>query len=258
MAKAFASASSQYMRDTTWTAATGFPCTIAGWFYMATAGAGMRMFSLKVDSAGNENTFNLNNNGTTDVRAQFRNSANTAFAAVSTSGPSTTTWHHIAGVFAAANDIRVFLDGGSKGTDTSGSGSLGAALDVAALACFYKTAPSNFWNGNLAEFAVWGAALTDAQVAVLATAISPMAVEPLSLAAYWPLMGLIVTEPSVFNAKAPMVPSGGPTAADHPRITYNISPMLSKAPTAAASPLSVNIAYDNESIWNSGVRVYGP
>ena len=45
----------------------------------------------------------------------------------------------------------------------------------------------NYCDGSLAEAAIWNAALSDAEVAALATGVSPLLVRPGSLVFYAPL-----------------------------------------------------------------------
>lgn len=97
--------------------------------------------------------------------------------AYTSSGYSASTWQHILAVFNSSTDRRIYLDGGSKGTDATNQSS-GAGLDtwmVGARNAY--TAPTGFFPGKLAYFTVWNKVLTDANAATLAGGVNPILVE---------------------------------------------------------------------------------
>jgi hypothetical protein len=96
------------------------------------------------------------------------------------------TWNHACGVFAAANDRRVFLNGGGKGTDSTSRTTSG--YDRTCIGALMRASSGNYMSGYIAEAAIWNAALTDEEVAVLAEFVSPLSVRPQNLIAYWPLV----------------------------------------------------------------------
>ena len=87
--------------------------------------------------------------------------------AETSSGATVNTWHHLCGVWAATNDRRVYIDGGSKGTDAS-TQNVNNATDLY-IGAFYNGAILGVtFSGRVAEVAAWSATLTDAEVASLA------------------------------------------------------------------------------------------
>ena len=55
-------------------------------------------------------------------------------------------------------------------------------------------AGSYFWNGRIAEAAIWNDALTPNEQRALSRGVSPRVVRPLKLRGYWPLWGASLTE----------------------------------------------------------------
>jgi hypothetical protein len=256
MARAFVAASSQYL-NYAGAIANSPPLSIAGWVY-------------PTDNA-NENTFfciGNNGNGVPFIICAvsgsvggdpFRflvrdDSSNLQFATTST-GYSLNTWHHFTGVWASATSTAVYIDGGSKGTDTDPSlGTL--TLNRTVIGARQTNGLSQYFDGNIGEVTLWNAALTDDDAAELATGVRPTRVKPQSLVPYWPLMGLLSPEPDILANKYNMTLNAAPTFADHPNIAYGFNPQYPRP--VAADPLTINFAYDNETNWADGVRIYNP
>lgn len=101
-----------------------------------------------------------------------------------TSGYSTGTWTHFAGVWASDASRTSFIAGGSKGTNTESQTAVAATFMVGA----YKYgATAGHFDGKLAHIAVWSVALSDENIALLASGISPLSVDSAHLVSYWPL-----------------------------------------------------------------------
>ena len=151
------------------------------------------------------------------------------FFVLTTTSWTVNAWHHACVVSAAANAHAVFLDGGGKAT--SAVNVVAAGIDDLLLGLNERR---NEWlAGRLAESAVWNAALTDAEVAILAAGYSPLFVRPQSLVAYWPLFGRLSPEIDPVGG-FDMTLVNGPTQAPHPRIIYPTRQVLSFPPSAVA------------------------
>jgi hypothetical protein len=229
MSRAFARASSQYLEiDQAVVSAT--PLTMACWAY--SVDAGNRQFLMWIgdkDDAQRWYSISMDGNQAGDpVRLQRRNGSDVNVD--STSGYSTSTWHHVAGVFTADNDVAILLDGGSKGTDATSVAP--NSWDRTSIARAGDSSPGAYLDGRVAEAAVWDAALTDAEVAILAKGISPLFVRPQSLAAYWPLIR--DSDDDIVGGYS-MTPQNTPTVTVHPITFYPAPRMAVTAPTAAAA-----------------------
>ena len=114
---------------------------------------------------------------------------------VSTTGTSTGTLTHAAAVFASDTSRSAYINGGSKATDTT-SAAIPSGLDTTGIATFlYSSGPFELLDGTIGEAAIWTAELSDAEVAALARGVSPLNIQPGSLWAYWPLLGVDSPEP---------------------------------------------------------------
>jgi hypothetical protein len=133
-------------------------------------------------------------------------------AAATSSGFSSGTWQHACAVFAAANDRRVYLNGGSKGTNATSVTPSG--INRLTIGSHGLSTDGNFTAGKIAEVAIWdGVALTDADVATLATGITPSEVQAEHLIFYAPMIRDLIDTWGGFALTATAV-----TVADHPRI----------------------------------------
>jgi hypothetical protein len=143
-------------------------------------------------------------------------------SAASTQG----VWQHLCGVLTSASDRTVYLNGGNSGNDTTSvtPTSLnrvrigGAGVDVGG---------DTFFDGKVAEAAIWNVALTSAEVAMLALGFSPALIRPTALRFYAPLI-----REGAINLHGAAMTVSGPTVSEHPRIMYSAS---SRITTAAAS-----------------------
>lgn len=136
-----------------------------------------------------------------------------------TAGVSVNVWHHHAIVEAAANDHRVYLDGGFKNTSSSNSSPTGA--DRMAIGQIRDSSPSSAFSGDIAHMAIWDVALSDSEIATLSFGVSPLRVHRDSLVAYWPVGGQS-PERDIIVGGFDMVVNGTPTQSEEPPIPYSI------------------------------------
>ena len=109
-------------------------------------------------------------------------------SAETSTGYSADTWHLATGVWVSSTDRRAYIDGGSKGTNTT-SRVLSNASDRVSIGRAGDSTPGNYMSGRIAEAAIWDVALTDTEIARLLR--QPFRyVRPANLVAYWPLWGL--------------------------------------------------------------------
>ncbi len=173
------------------------------------------------------------------VAGDFVRAAKKGTAAVTAAYTSTAyvanAWQHVCGIFAAANDTRVFLNGGGKGT-SAGTDTPATPTNTEIGRIYYQGADKvpfgdSYLDGFIAGVAIWNATLTDEQVTVLALGVSPLCVEPANLVAYWPLIGKFATEIDICNSYGMAVT--GAVVTPHPRILYPKRPLLTPYVAAA-------------------------
>ena len=184
MSVVLASASSQYVYEviTGWAVK---PVTLSAWIYTN-------------DAANNQGIVGLTDNNDEFLLLQARMAIagdplgaleyDTAWK-VATSGTSisTATWHHVMGVFKSSTSRIVYLDGVDKVENTD-------LQDVHVedltriLIGTHKQAGGAYFEGNIAEVAIWQAELTDANAVSLAAGANPSFINPDNLSKYWRLL----------------------------------------------------------------------
>lgn len=140
----------------------------------------------------------------------------------SSTAVSTGAWTHIL-VRRASGTSQMYINGSAAGSSSaSAPNAPGSAFTLGG-----QSGISRYFDGRLAEFALWTVALDTAQIAALGTArISPLLAAPIgTLAGYWPLLGQASPEPDL-RARLELTLTGTAAAA-HPRIytpAYTFTP----------------------------------
>ena len=149
-------------------------------------------------------------NGTTLGIAYASQNGGSQTAVSATTNYALNSWHHAAYTSTSALGT-IYLDGGGKNTvvPVGGAGSFpGTTTPVTGGA-----AQLRFFDGRIAEFAMWTAVLTDAEILALAKGIPPSQIRRNSLVLYWPLWGVSSPEPDLGGNRNGTVT--GATLADH-------------------------------------------
>lgn len=167
------------------------PFTVAGWGRTSITNQFQTMFGVFTPAGiASRNSFRLMTDTSAHLIASTGDGSSNSDATTSTTFAAN-TWFHACGVWAAANDRRVFLNGGGKGTQTTSrtpSGLSRASIGAGDSSSVIDTwAPSG--TGMIAEVAKWSIALTDAEVALIAAGMSPLKMHPEALTDYWPIYG---------------------------------------------------------------------
>ena len=196
---------------------SGPPLTIACWFNMPNAtndnilggvfnsGTGGNWLALEArgDVAGDP------------IRARAFDDAASS-EAVTATGFSANTWHHGCAVFRSNTDRSAYIDGGSRGNNSTSRAVTG--LNRFSMGRAEDSTPSNPCDGLIAEVGVWDVALTDAEIAVLGAGYAPPLVRPQNLVRYYEYFGRTSPEIELMGGFDGIVT--GTTLGDHPRIIY--------------------------------------
>lgn len=185
MARAFASGSSEYLLVNQ-AVVSGTPFTLACCFYPTQDTANQVLLSVADKDDGDYHGLWASGAQAGDPLRANTWTGGADYIAETSTGFTINTWHHGCGVWAADNDRRVYIDGGSKGTNADNW--TVANIDRFRISASADATPFGYFDGRIAEAAVWDVALTDAEVAILAKGYSPLLVRPASLVAYWPLI----------------------------------------------------------------------
>lgn len=220
MARTFVAASSQKLvaasvpRSTT-------PLTIAA--LVRPTAAGLTGIIVAARAAATSQGFYLRLSAN-KVQAQEFDGTTNAFATGVTAFTAG-TWAHAAAVWDGSNNF-CYKDGVQDGTVVASAAPTG--VDT-----FEISSASQFFDGDIAECAVWNVALTVAELASLAAGVSPALVRPSALVSYWPLVG--TTAPEIDPKGRDELTVTGATAGAHPRMIYGADPVLVRFGTAAAA-----------------------
>ena len=178
---AFSFNGTSYIESTS-TPVTTYPFTMACWFNPANNTAGGTLMSLGV--ANGADRFQMVNRG--DLAGDFIAISSLAGGvdrtATSTIGYTANTWYHAAAVCTSITGRSIFLNGGGKGTNNLSSNPAG--INNILLGSRWATSRGFFFNGRIAEAAIWNAALTDDQVISLSKGFSPSLISPFNLKFY--------------------------------------------------------------------------
>lgn len=144
------------------------PFSIGAWVYVNDVA--IEMCAVGAGHTANDTDFfmlTVNGDQTGDpVRAVSGQGGSSAFAETTT-GVTVNTWHHICAVFAGEADRRVFIDGGSKGTNTD-SITEPAILFRSSIGLSDRQNDSLWFSGAVAYAFWYFGTLTDAEVAEIA------------------------------------------------------------------------------------------
>jgi len=168
------------------------------------------------------------------VAGTYRHTPAATGNAQTTIGFTALAWNHGCGVWAADNDRRVYLNGGSKGTNATDL-AIADTIKMSFAVDYQATGQTYWYKGRIAEAAIWNVALTDAEAAVLGAGYCPLFVRPQSLVSYWPL---IRDEDLDRVGVTNLTPINAPTIEEHAPILYPHGPSPGRAaPVTGAAPM---------------------
>jgi hypothetical protein len=200
---------------------TAVPITLSVWFRSDSLSANQVIFGIFASSSTSDHLMLRADGaqGGDPVRLQFANQT-----AVTTTGYSTTAWHHAAGAAISTTLRHVWIDGGSKGTNTTSVNPNLAITNRTTAGRADDNTPGGYFNGRIRDAAAWNVELTDAEIAVLATGFSPLLVRPESLVFYAPLWGRHTTEPAPISGYSATHVNAPPYSAQEPSL-YGVAPI---------------------------------
>ena len=237
---------------------TALPITIAGWF-KATVDTATQCICIvrRSDSYGYISlVFDGSNAYANGAGKVVADSGGLATACTAGAITDTTTWHHLALVYASSTSLIAYLDG-IPGSAISPGFSIGAVSETDG-GIFLPT--YSVLNGAISDVAVWNIALTGGQITSLAGtgggagAAIPSSVAASNLAAYWPLTGASPEPDSPTNTypwtvEGTMAYVAGPLTVAS---SFSVSP--SYIPANHSGPITLTLA-GTSTTWTSGSTV---
>jgi hypothetical protein len=213
MARTFAAASSQYLIAAS-AAVSAEPFSMACWFKPVNATTSQYTLMSFGTNGGTLRHMLVAGDTVNPVAVTFSVDGGGPASSVTTGQYTAGAWHHAGGVWASSASRIAYLNGVAATEDTT---SKTVTMDRTLIGARINTTAGVFMDGDVAEAAIWGAALTAAEMASLADGIAPTAVRPDSLVGYWPLIGRASPEYDVVGGLA-MTLTNTPTTGAHPRI----------------------------------------
>lgn len=210
----FDKASSQYLENTN-AVITASPATVCVWGRThAPTDDFQTMFGVGQTGVDENFRSRLRMTGT-KIECECDGAAG-AGSADTTVVPSGNTWFHLCCVFATTTSRAAYLDGGNKATNTSSSSPAG--LDTTWLAQLDDGSPNDRFDGDLAQYCIWDAALTDSEIATLGAGFSCLRVRRSNLIFYAPINGGQSPEPDIIGGLDLTLQGGTPAKSAEPPI----------------------------------------
>lgn len=196
---------------------TGDPLVMACWINCSNIADEQAVMGIYDASVTNEwIVIFARGNASDKIASSVRSSAAGIQVANTTTAYSQNTWHHVCLVYATATNHSIFIDGGSKATNTGLVNPLN--LDRVRIGRTGDSTPSGAFDGRIAEPVIWNASLTDAQVAELATGINPLRVKPENIVFYPPCFN-VSSDPTIELIQGnDLTLDNTPATADHPPV----------------------------------------
>ncbi len=168
MARGCVQASSQYLQSSTAAITSPLPATIACWAYRTDISVPWSGLVSLSNGAGNYYQML----GMTTGGVIYATAATPA-GAISATGPALVKdqWYHIAGVWDAAGNVTLYVDGDDKAT---GTGAADHALFTKMAIGRRVQTSSHYWDGYVAELGIWDIALSAREVQALADYTAPI------------------------------------------------------------------------------------
>lgn len=224
MSRSFVRASSQYLRNLS-APVTVAPLTMCCWARTADVTNNKALMSIGDSTVNNRFTLAVTPAERVTAATQGGGSTSTATSTGAAGLIAANQWFHAAGVYNAGSRIVYTTLQGSVTTNkvTASATRTPAGVDRVVVGSLHTLA--NYWDGQIAEAAIWDVALTDSEIAQMGQlAVSPLMIRPENLICYWPLQGYHSPEHNRLGGFDLTVT--GPTQGEHVRIHYPRSPLL--------------------------------
>ena len=210
MSRAFVAASSQYV-EYAGAVVTAYPLTFSCWIW-PTIAAQTIMSIADSTNANKRQALAMSAAGAINMTSH---NGSTSTSATTTANATANEWNHVAGIVTSGTNRASYLNGGNKGTDTTNIG-MGTGHNRTTVGRRSNSTPAAYFDGRIAEVAVWNVALTDDEVRSLANRVCPLDLRPTALVGYWPLLGLHSPEIDFSSGRNAMTVTGATAAAHAP------------------------------------------
>lgn len=219
-------------------ALTAAPVTLACWSRLTAIGTSDRVLMAIKDAseAHNRNTFRLWMQSNESLAASTGSPSGVSTSNTGAGIVAPAIWNHCAAVFASATSRIAYLNGSAAAEETTSR--VPADIDATQIGMVTDTsAPSRFWDGDIAYAAIWREALLPGEILRLAAREHPEQIRRHALVAHWEFPGhAVMAMDAIGNidlAVTAALPAGGPTLR-RPRARVYSFPAPGGASTLAA------------------------
>jgi hypothetical protein len=180
MAYDFLQASDRYFEADNQITSIGVPMTVSVRQRYPNTNATRFLWGIYQNPASQDNQYSGSNStgSTFDINART-----TASGVASVALPGTNQWFNALGLFASTTSRTAYVNA-TAGTPNTDSRSITTEISIR----IGRRALANAFTGQLAEFAIWNAALTVGEINSLAQGFKPPRIRPQSLLYYVPLV----------------------------------------------------------------------
>lgn len=181
MAYDFLQADDRYFEADNQITSIGTPLTVSIRQRFSNTNQNRTLWGIYENSASQNNQYsgtNFNTPNRFEINARTTNSARSSIAL-----PGANQFFNAVGVFASTTS-RTAYQNTTAGTPNTDSRTITTEVSIR----IGRRAAANGFTGQLAEFAIWNAALTDAEINSLAKGFKPPRIRPQSLRYYVPLV----------------------------------------------------------------------
>jgi len=215
MSRLFDDGSSQYLEIDS-TPITDYPFSMSAWIYCDDLTLGQAILML-IDKSESTRYWGIGLGGDVESDPAWNRARNygSSYLAYTSSGYSANTWHNIVGIFTSSISRDIYIDGGSKGSETTNVAV--TTPDRLSIGRIGGTSPSNYFSGRIAEVGFWSAILSAGNITSLKNKDAPSIVDASNLKCYWPLIDDDDDDKGGYN----MTAYNSPTFTDHvPGMNY--------------------------------------
>lgn len=196
---------------------TAMPLTLACW--VCPDSLTVDGYPIGIYNSGANGFYGINIGGaqTGDpVQAHHQTDTGGNARASTSTGYSTGVWQHVAAVFASSTSRAAYLNGTNKGTNTTSTGT--TTVSRISVGARYLSSVSQYFDGKVAMPCWWNVALSDDEIAQLATGVHPYTVRPDAIVAFVRIDGSS-PEPDEWGGYS-MTVGGTPASYEDPPINY--------------------------------------
>ncbi len=227
MARSFTFASTQKLSASGAAPVTTYPFTIMGWVRPSATSTWPIITLCTTNKTDARFTVNCNGDAFLLVAISLIEGAKSCTTSTTYTA---NTWNHFAAVFTSRTSMAIYMNG---------AGSASSAVDVnplliADLHIGHSTG-GNYFDGRIAELAIWNAALNIDAITAGSNRVSPLQIQRQSLVSYYPLYGFQDPEQDLVRAGA-LTLQNSPPSAEHAPVAMIYDPAASTVLSAVAVP----------------------